>query len=1072
MNTMITFNINLDAIKSKNNLDIAKKYHHYDNVESMHITMNDDVYHIDAVVSVFNHPQKCSLDIKDNQVVSYTCSCPFNDEESMCGHLGAVIMKLNEIEINDFPFDYQSEKVEKIKEIEKENQRQRRKAYLQKKASASTKLINFNKNQYQTDLQLSINHEQYDLIPTIYLNGDEINVEYKIGNEKKYVLKNITDFIERINNQENYKYGKALEFVHSEKNFTENALKQIDLMKKAIQLRNQDMEEYRYYYEPIKRNMIIDTRVFDEFYDANKDDSSFGELESKMHMHIIKEEDYYVVKVGVDKPVYVGSKHGYCYGMNNGKFYMERITFDEEGNVSRFLNSIMDSEGQLVILEEQFHEFYKYVLLPILSYFEVFDQSQEEIPTYDEIKIYGDIDDHQMIYFQPVYVDENQERVYGFNEKLMTTYQQDLVEKYIEKYATSIDMQKHRAYFDTNSQTTYEFIFEGLDYLKQYGDVYVSEALKRIGKKISYNLHVGVRIENELLKFDISSHEIPKKELQEVLNQYRRKKKFYRLKNGELLYLDSPDLEELSQFMDDYHIDVKDIGDGEFSMNKQRMLAIDEENDFEYVELDREESFVETLERFKSATQKEYPLSKDYENILRDYQKEGYVWLHTLKDYGFNGILADDMGLGKTLQIITLLDSLETKRPSLVVCPSSLIYNWEDEVHKFSKKLPVTCITGNMQTRSELIKEIKQGLFVTSYDYMRRDFELYQEIEFEYVILDEAQYIKNQKTKNAQSVKTLKTRHKLALTGTPIENSLAELWSIFDFLMPQYLFNYHYFQKQYENDIVKNNDEEKTNQLKKLVTPFILRRNKKEVLTELPDKIEQNMILPFSDEEEKLYVANLAKVNEELQQLYDIEGSDKMQILKMLTRLRQLCLEPRLVYDNIDQPSSKLKACMELIKTMQENKQKVLLFSSFTSALDLIAEECQKAGITYYMLTGSTNKEDRRELVSRFQKDDTTLFLISLKAGGTGLNLTAAETVIHYDPWWNVSAQNQATDRAYRIGQENNVQVYNLVMKDSVEEKIIELQKRKKELADMFVENNSGGLSQMSKEDILSLFTM
>ena len=1066
------FNINLDVVKSKNNLEIARKYHHYDNVESMHITINDDTYHIDAVVSVFNHPQKCSLEIKDNQVVSYKCACPFNDQDSMCGHLGAVIMKLNELEINDFPFDYQSEKLEKMKEIEKENQRQRRKAQLRQLAQTSSRLIDLSKSQYQTDLQLSINNEQYDLTPTIYLNENEINVEYKIGNEKKYVLKNITDFIERINNQENYKYGKALEFVHSEKNFTENALKQINLMKKAIELRNQDIEEYRYYYEPIKRNMIIDTRVFDEFYDANKDDSSFSELESKMDMHIIKEEDYYVVKVGTDKPVYVGSKHGYCYGMNNGKFYMERITFDEEGTVSRFLNGIMDSDGQLVILEEQYHDFYKYVLLPILSYFEVFDQSQEEIPTYDEIKIYGDIDDHQTIYFQPVYVDENQNRVYGFNDQLMTTYQQDLVEKYIEKYATSIDMQKHRAYFDTNSQTTYEFIFEGLDYLKQYGDVYVSEALKRIGKKISYNLRVGVSIENDLLKFDISSHEIPKKELQEVLNQYRRKKKFYRLKNGELLYLDSPDLEELSQFMDDYHIDVKDIDDGEFSMNKQRMLAIDEENDFEYVELDREESFIETLDHFKSATQKEYPLSRDYENILRDYQKEGYVWLHTLKDYGFNGILADDMGLGKTLQIIALLDSLETKRPSLVVCPSSLIYNWEDEVHKFSKKLPVTCITGNIQIRSELIKEIKQGLYVTSYDYMRRDFELYQGIEFEYVILDEAQYIKNQKTKNAQSVKTLKARHKLALTGTPIENSLAELWSIFDFLMPQYLFNYHYFQKQYENDIVKNNDEEKTKQLKKLVTPFILRRNKKEVLKELPDKIEQNIILPFNDEEEKIYVANLAKVNEELQQLYDIEGSDKMQILKMLTRLRQLCLEPRLVYDNIDQPSSKLKACMELIKTMQENKQKVLLFSSFTSVLNLIAEECQKAGITYYMLTGSTNKEDRRELVSRFQKDDTTVFLISLKAGGTGLNLTSAEAVIHFDPWWNVSAQNQATDRAYRIGQENNVQVFNLVMKDSVEEKIIELQKRKKELADMFVENNSGGLSQMSKEDILSLFTM
>ena len=1068
----LKFNINSNVVKSKNNLEIARKYHHYDNVESIHVTANEDVYHIDAVVSVFNHPQKCSLDIKDNQVISYECSCPFNDQDSMCGHLGAVILKLNELEINEFPFDYQSDKLQKIKEIEKENKRQRRKAQLRQMASMSTKLIDFNKSQYQTDLRLSINQEKYDLTPNVYLNGDKIVLEYKIGNEKKYVLKNIADFIERIQNQENYKYGKALEFVHSEKSFTDDALKQIDLMKKALIIRHHDMEEYSYYYEPIKRSITIDSRLFDEFYDANKEIFSLGEMECNLRLYIQKEDEYYIVRVTVVDPIYIGDKHGYCYGMNNGEFYMNRMTFDEEGNVCRFLSSILDNEGKLIILEEQYQDFYKYVLLPILSYFEVFDETSNDIPTYDEIKIYGDIDDNQMIYFQPVYVDENQNRVYGFNDNIITTYQQDIVEKYIEQYASSIDENKHRAYFDPNTQTTYEFIFEGLDYLKQYGDVYVSEALKRVGKKISYNLHVGVSVENNLLKFDISSHEIPKQELQDVLNQYRRKKKFYRLKNGELLYLDSPDLEELSEFMDAYHVDVKDIDNGEFLMNKQRMLAIDEENDFEYVELDREESFVETLDRFKSATQKEYPVPQNYEKILRDYQKEGYVWLHTLKDYGFNGILADDMGLGKTLQIITLLDSLKTNRPSLVVCPSSLIYNWEDEVHKFSKQLPVTCITGNGALRKELIKEIKQGLYVTSYDYMRRDFELYQDIEFEYVILDEAQYIKNQKTKNAQSVKTLKTRHKLALTGTPIENSLAELWSIFDFLMPQYLFNYHYFQKQYESSIVKNNDEEKTKQLKKLVTPFILRRNKKEVLKELPDKIEQNMILPFSDEEEKIYVANLAKVNEELQQLYDIEGSDKMQILKMLTRLRQLCLEPRLVYDNIDQPSSKLKACMELIKTMQENKQKVLLFSSFTSALDLIAEECQKAGITYYMLTGSTNKEERRELVSRFQKDDTTLFLISLKAGGTGLNLTSAENVIHYDPWWNVSAQNQATDRAYRIGQKSNVQVFNLVMKDSVEEKIIEMQKRKKELADMFVENNSGGLSQMSKEDILSLFTM
>lgn len=1066
----LKFNINLNVVKSKNNLEIARRYHHYDNVESMHITLKDDLYHIDAVVSVFNHIQKCSLEIKDNKVVSYKCACPFNDQDSMCGHLGAVIMKLNELEINDFPFEYQSEKVEKMKEIEKENQRQRRKAQLRQLAHTSSRLIDLNKNHYQTELQLSINNEKYDLTPFIYLQDDEINVDYRVGNEKKYVVKNITEFIDRINHQENYKYGKSLEFVHSEKNFTENALKQIDFMKKAISFRSQDIEDYNYYYEPIKRNIPIDKRLLDELYEINKENLSFGEVEPELRLYINKEEDFYVIRVSINQEMFIGNKHGYRYEMNNGKFYMERIVLDEEGNIARFLESIIENEGQLIVLEEQYHDFYKYVLLPILSYFEVFDQSQEEIPTYDEIKIYGDIDDDQMIYFQPVYVDENQNRVYGFNDQLMTTYQQDLVEKYIERYASSIDTKKHRAYFDTNSQTTYEFIFEGLDYLKQYGDVYVSEALKRVGKKISYNLHVGVRIENDLLKFDISSHEIPKKELQAVLNQYRRKKKFYRLKNGELLYLDSPDLEELNQFMDDYHIDVKDIDDGEFSMNKQRMLAIDEENDFEYVELDREESFVETLDRFKSATQKEYPIAKEYNTILRDYQKEGYVWLHTLKDYGFNGILADDMGLGKTLQIITLLDSLETPRPSLVVCPSSLIYNWEDEVHKFSNKLPVTCITGNIQTRSELIKEIKQGLYVTSYDYMRRDFELYQEIEFEYVILDEAQYIKNQKTKNAQSVKTLKTRHKLALTGTPIENSLAELWSIFDFLMPQYLYNYHHFKETYEIPIIKNEDQQKQAKLKQLVEPFILRRTKKDVLTELPDKIENNVIIPFTPEEEKIYLANLSTINSELQSAIQVNHIDKIQILAMMTRLRQLCCDQRILYKDIIEPSSKLKACMDIIETAKENNQKVLLFSSFTKSLDLIEAELRKKDISYYVLTGSTTKIKRHQLVNAFQNDQTTVFLISLKAGGTGLNLTSASTVIHYDPWWNMSAQNQATDRAYRIGQTNNVQVYKLIMKNSIEEKIQKLQEQKQDLSNMFIENNNGSITQMSTADIIDLF--
>ena len=406
-----------------------------------------------------------------------------------------------------------------------------------------------------------------------------------------------------------------------------------------------------------------------------------------------------------------------------------------------------------------------------------------------------------------------------------------------------------------------------------------------------------------------------------------------------------------------------------------------------------------------------------------------------------------------------------------IICPASLIYNWEDEIAKFSKTLNCISITGAKAKRTLGIQNYRDyDLLITSYDYLRRDVDLYQDHEFECIILDEAQNIKNQKTKNAQFVKRLKANHRIALSGTPIENSLAELWSIFDFLMPGYLYSYHYFKQEYEIPITLDEDEKTTKRLRNLVNPFILRRTKKEVLKELPDKVDHKYMLEFSVSEKKLYLANLAMVNKEMQAKMKEVHFDRIAILAMLTKLRQICCDARLVYDNIKEPSTKINATISLIKTLTENNKKILLFSAFTSLLDLVSNQLDKEQISYYMLTGSTNKEERRKLVNNFNEDDTRVFLISLKAGGTGLNLTSAEAVIHIDPWWNLSAQNQATDRAHRIGQNANVQVYRMIMKDSIEEKILKMQERKANLADSFVEGNDGSLSKMSKEEILDLF--
>jgi len=514
--------------------------------------------------------------------------------------------------------------------------------------------------------------------------------------------------------------------------------------------------------------------------------------------------------------------------------------------------------------------------------------------------------------------------------------------------------------------------------------------------------------------------------------------------------------------------------DGHIDLDLFRAFSINEraENDHSLIHFNRSDIFTDVIKRFENIDTSSYEMTSRYDELLRDYQKYGYQWLRTLSDYGFGGILADDMGLGKTLQVISLLDQNKTDgQISMVVAPASLILNWEDEVKKFAPSLAAVSVYGTAKARKAIIENARDyELLITSYDYIRRDVELYQDIQFDYVILDEAQYIKNQKTKNAHTVKELRGTHRLVLTGTPIENSLAELWSIFDFLMPGYLYPYAYFVREYERPIVKDKDEQKQLALKKLISPFILRRRKTDVLKELPDKIETTMPIEFSEDEKKLYLANLSQVNMELQDKLKMDQTSAIAILAMLTRLRQICCEPRVLYENIAQPSSKMVACMELIKQLRENGKKVLLFSSFTSVLDLLHAELDAVGISHYTLTGATDKVKRRELVAKFQEDDTDVFLISLKAGGTGLNLTAAEAVIHYDPWWNMSAQNQATDRAHRIGQEKTVQVFKLIMKDSIEEKIQTLQEAKKDLADAFVEGNDGTITSMSKEDIMALF--
>ncbi|MCC8168450.1 MAG: DEAD/DEAH box helicase, partial [Clostridiales bacterium] len=416
-------------------------------------------------------------------------------------------------------------------------------------------------------------------------------------------------------------------------------------------------------------------------------------------------------------------------------------------------------------------------------------------------------------------------------------------------------------------------------------------------------------------------------------------------------------------------------------------------------------------------------------------------------------------------------DSVTERRPWIVVCPASLVYNWQDELRRFAPSLSVCLVVGTQKEREEKLRHYGEyDVLVTSYDLLKRDIDHYEDCTFKGEILDEAQFIKNHTTAAAKAVRLIKSEIHYALTGTPIENRLSELWSIFDVLMPGFLYGYEVFRREIETPIVKQQDKDASKRLRRMVTPFILRRLKKDVLKDLPDKLEKVYYAKFETKQQKLYDGQVAHMKQVLA-MQDEESykKDKLKVLAELTRIRQICCDPSLIYENYDGESAKRIACMSLIKQAMEGGHRILLFSQFTSMLALLEEDLNAEKIPYYKITGETPKKKRLELVNDFNEGDTPIFLISLKAGGTGLNLTGADMVIHYDPWWNLAVQNQATDRAHRIGQTNIVSVYRLIVRDSIEEKILQMQETKKDLAEEILSGESGGLSSLSKEELLEL---
>ena len=625
-----------------------------------------------------------------------------------------------------------------------------------------------------------------------------------------------------------------------------------------------------------------------------------------------------------------------------------------------------------------------------------------------------------------------------------------------------------------------EFLENGLEQLATKYEIFTTEKFKniKIKKKTSVSSMFGIGQDN-ILSYNFNLGDINSSELVSIFDSIKDKKKYYRLKNGNIINLEDESLQELNNLTEELELTDEEIINGKGSILKYRAIYLDSLKKTKYSIISTDNLFDNFIKNFYEY--KDSNLSLEDTNILRDYQLTGVKWLYNLAKTGFGGILADEMGLGKTIQVIYYIKQMLKDNPTskfLIVVPTSLAYNWEHEFDSFASQIKKAICIGSKEKRKHILKDLnKINVIITTYGLLREDEEIYENLNFNTMIIDEAQNIKNNHAGITKVVKSIKAETKFALTGTPLENSILELWSIFDFIMPGYLANLTKFQSKYKIKDFDEDSEILIKGLSKQINPFILRRKKSDVVKELPEKLINDIYIDLKDEQKKLYVAELNRVKEEMDKIIKEEGMNKARflVLQLLTKLRQICIDPSIIYDNYTDGSNKIEQLENIVSEYTKNNHKVLIFSSFKTALNIVKEKLNNAKIKTYMIDGSVPAKTRIEMVDNFnENDDIKVFLIMLKSGGTGLNLASADVVIHLDLWWNPQAENQATDRAHRIGQTNTVEVIHLITKGTIEEKILELQNKKRILSDKLIDGeirDKNIISELTKEDIEKLLS-
>jgi SNF2 family DNA or RNA helicase len=930
----------------------------------------------------------------------------------------------------------------------------------------------------------------------VYVNRtglrDNISAEFKIGNKSNksggmYILKDINYFLAAVQNRIPISYSKNFTFSTDNQKLSTKDRKLISFIEtlkemkgiigydrvgdKVVDGKQLNIPKYmvREFFQAVSNHRIFLNDGF--FYRSVETEVLLQAPPVQFDLKLIKES--YVLKSPAGMPAVLGSKDDvFLYG---SMIYLPDYEFCYK--IRPYLKAF--KEAKVLSIQKDEEERVLKKLIPNLSLLAqevtLSKSIQDKIVMGDcEFLFYFDKKGKEILLKLNVRYGKHEFNVFGdCSEKVV--YRDSRKENEVTGLLRSFGFEeiKDMFYLSQGDDQAFQFFKYDISKLQEIGEVYYSESFKGLKSIGNSGIRGSVKPgEFNYFEFEFKIGDIPRDETEAILRAFRDNMKYYKLKSGEFIDLEELELQKLLKILDD--VSIGGIDDNKTGISKAKAAYFQdyiEENGMRYIT--GTDELKNIRDKLRDVDKLEFQIPEELNGTLREYQKVGYNWFKMLDFLGFGGILGDEMGLGKTIQAIAFILSNKGSK-TLIVAPTSLTYNWINELEKFAPTLKVAAFNGVKDERREKFQNIGDyDVAITTYNLLRRDIDSYREIKFDCCMIDEAQFIKNANSQSAEAVKEINATRRFALTGTPMENSLMELWSIFDFIMPGYLYDEKRFGSRFNNKL--KDTPEILVELNKLINPFILRRKKKDVIKELPDKIEKTLVVHLEDEQKKVYKTYADHAVQLIEKKVKSEEfkTSKIEILSYITKLRQLCLDPSILVENYSGGSAKMEAVMELLSQSVEGGHRILVFSQFTTVLKRIGGRLKAEGVSYSYLDGSVPSQKRIERVDAFNGGENSIFLISLKAGGTGLNLTSADIVIHFDPWWNPAVEDQATDRAHRIGQENVVEVIKIIAKGTIEEKILVLQENKKQLiSDVMGDElyRAEKFSNLSEEDIIGLF--